>query len=240
MTEYLKDLERWKPGEPHPPINLGAFDNPLLWNMLDPYGADRPHQNRPSSVSRTYLEMQQVPLVYRDHCAHRFIPWMKCIRNMRAMVPVSPHCHEFESSWQECRQYERYRSQLLKEKFMELTKDYTKEDTRFFPDQQYISLPWTFHSHYWAFAASARLAGFDDADPLNPVMHKEPNRAMMRAEFNPSNFEKRWMTSAHGLKLFDQSQVKEELPDYPLPEESKVPPGLYTKMLHTMPPKPEQ
>jgi hypothetical protein len=227
MSEYLKDLERWKPGEPRPPINLGAFDNPLLWNMLDPYGADRPHQNRPSSVSRTYLENQVVPLIYRDHCAHRFIPWMKCIRNMRAMVAVSPNCHEFESAWQECRQYERYRSQLLKEKFMDLTKDYTHEEKHFFPDQQYISIPWTFHSWFWAFAASARMAGFDDADPKNPVMGREPNRAMMRVEFNPNNFEKRWLTSVHGMKLFDPDFIKEELGEYPLPDNKKPQPGLY-------------
>lgn len=227
MTELLKDLERWQPGQPQPPINLGPFDNPLLWNMLDPYGADRPHQRRPSSVSRTYLELMQVPIIYRDHCSHRFIPWMKCIRNLRPMVSVAPLCHEFEHSWQECRQYERYRSQLLKEKFMELTAEYTQEDKRFFPDHQYIMFPWQWTMWFWGFAASARMAGFDDADPRNPVMNKEPNRAMMRAEFNPSNFEKRWMTSVAGLKLYDSDTIDDEIGAYPLEEKNKIPPGLY-------------
>ena len=229
MSELLKDLERWKPGEPAPPINLGAFDNPLLWNMLDPYGADRPHQRRPSSVSRSYLENQFVPLIYRDHCAHRFIPWMKCVRNLRPMVVGAPTCHEFESAWQECRQYERYRCQLLKDRFMELTKDYTDEDKTFFPDQQYFSIPYTFNWWFWAFAASARTAGFDENDPRNPVMNKEPNRAMMRAEFNPTNYERRLSTQQLGLKMFDKATIDEELPTFPLPDEAKPAAGLYNK-----------
>lgn len=229
MAELLKDLERWKPGDPQPPINLGAYDNPLLWNMLDPYGADRPHQRRPSSVSRSYLELHQVPPIFRDHCTHRFIPWARCIRNLRPITVGTPGCHEFETAWQDCRSYERYRAQLIKDRFMELTKDYTQEDREFFPDQQYHSIPYSFNGFYWAWAASARLAGWDDQDPENRAMDKTPNRAMMRSEFCPTNFERKIGTAAMGNKVFPPEAMEEALPEFPLPDEKKVPSGYYSK-----------
>jgi hypothetical protein len=222
MTEYLKDLERHKPGDELPPINVGPYDNPLLWNMLDPYGADRPHQRRPLSVSRTFCELQNVPLIFRDHCVHRFIPFMKCMRNVRPMTIGTHMCHEFEAAWTECRVHEKYRSQLLKERFMGLTKDYTAEDKKFFPDQQYIGIPYSYHSYFWTEAASARLAGWDEQDPSNPLMSKEPNRAMMRSEFMPTNFERKLMTSAMGYKILSPELVEEEIGIYPLPEEKKA------------------
>ena len=71
MSEYVKDLERHKPGEPLPPINVGAYDNPLTWNMLDPFGADRSHQRRPTTVSRNTMELYAIPFIYSDRAAIR-------------------------------------------------------------------------------------------------------------------------------------------------------------------------
>ena len=221
MSEYIKDLERRKPGEPMPPINLGAYDNPLLWNMLDPYGADRSHQRRPMTVSRNTLELYTVPILFRDHCAHRMLPFIQCIRAVRPMMMGQPSCHEFESAWQECRMFERYRSQLLKERYMDLTKDYTQEDKRFFPDSQYVSTPYSYTGWFWLEAASARLAGMDELDPQNPLMNREPNRAMMRCEFTPSSFERKMQTSMFGHKIFDPELVEDEIGTYPLPEEKR-------------------
>lgn len=222
MSEYIKDLERHKPGDPLPPINVGPYDNPLTWNMLDPFGADRSHQRRPMSVSRNTLELYAVPLIFRDHCAHRCIPFMQCIRAVRPMMMGMPSCHEFEEAWQECRMFERYRSQLLKERFMELTKDYTTEDKRFFPDSQYVSAPYQYTGWFWTEAASARLAGWDELDPQNPLMNREPNRAMMRSEFNPTFWERKMQTSMFGHKIFEQTMVEEAgLYEFPLAEDKR-------------------
>lgn len=221
MTEYIKDLERRRPGEPMPPVNLGPFDNPLLWNLLDPYGADRGHQRRPVSLSRNFMELHGIPVLFRDHCAHRFLPFAMCHRNMRPLVFGSTTCHEFEEAWQECRNFERYRSQLLKDKFIELTKNFTEEDKKFFPSQNYMSFPYHMTSHFWSLAASARMAGFDDADPHNPVLNRQPNRALMRAEFMPSNWETKMANSVLGYKILPTAMVKEALSEFPLPEEKR-------------------
>ena len=226
MTEFLKDLERHKPGDPMPPINLGPYDNPLLWNALDPYGADRPHQRRPLSVSRNFLELHQVPVIYRDHCVHRYAVYMKCCRNLRPMTIGTAACHEFEEAWTECRAFEKYRATLLKNRFMELTKDYTKQDKRFFPDGIHISNPYKVWNVYQSMAASMRLSGWDESDPQNPIMWKEPNRALMRSEFQPNNWERSLLTTHLGHKLIPPEIVEEEIPSFPLPED-KRPKAIY-------------
>ena len=220
MSEFLKDLERRRPGDPMPPMNLGPYDNPLLWNMVDPYGADRSHQRRPISVSRNFMELHHIPLLYRDHCVHRFLPFAMCHKNLRPLTFGGTTCHEFEEAWQECRAFERYRSQLMKEKFMDLTAKYTEDDKHFFPNQNYISVPYSLNSHFWAMAASCRLAGMDDNDPQNPLMQREPNRALMRAEFGPTNWEKKMATSVLGYKILPPKMVADNLM-YPLPEDKR-------------------
>lgn len=224
MTEYLKDLSRHKPEEPMPPVNLGPYDNPLLWNMLDPYGSERSHQRRPMSVSRDFMELHNVPLVFRDQCVHRFVPYHRCLKNLKPMTVGVANCHEFEQSWLVCRSYETYRYQLLKSKFMDLTKDYTAEDKRFFPNMRYIGWPTYFSSWYWTLASSQRLSGWDEKDPANPTMWREPNRALMRAEFNPTNWEKGVMTVALGPKIVDDDVAHDMIPGFPLPEDKRPAP----------------
>lgn len=221
MTEYLKDLGRYKPEDPHPPINLGPYDNPLLWNMLDPFAADRGHQRRPMSVSRNFMELHNIPLPFRDQCVHRFLPYLKCIRNLKPATFGTTNCHEFESAWMVCRSYETYRWELLKKKFMDMTKDYTAEDKKFFPSIKYMGPPYYFSGWYWTIAADQRLSGWDLKDPANPVMWREPNRALMRAEFSPTNWEKSLMTSALGAKSIPDEIVRDELPGFPLPEDKR-------------------
>lgn len=210
-----------KPGDKPPPLNLGPYDNPLLWNILDPYGADRAHQRRPLSVSRTMMEMHLVPTIYRDHCVHRYLPLMKCMKNLRPMTFGVDHCLEFLEAWFECRTFEKVRGQQLKQKFIELTKDYTTEEKHFFPDIQFCTVPYTLHSYFWLAAASGRLCGWDEKDPANPMWWREPNRAMMRTEFMPTNFEKKLATSALGCKILPPDIVETELPVFPLPEERR-------------------
>ena len=220
MSEYLKELETWTPGKPEPPANLGPFDNPLLWNKLDPYGNVRSHQRRPTSVSYNTMELYDLPLDHRDQCAHRMIPLRKCLSNLRPMVGGSANCHEFEHAWALCRSYETYRFLLLKQKFQQVTKDYTTDDKNFFPTMKGIFFPYYFHGYYWSIAAASRLeSGMDDNDPQNPLMNREPNRAMMRAEFNPTRFEK-GVVSSNGMthKLLPRDIVEEEVPSFPLPE----------------------
>jgi hypothetical protein len=221
MTEYLKDMETWKPGTPKPPINLGPYDNPLLWNMLDPYGADRSHQRRPISVSRTTMEMHHVPVSYRDHCVHRYMPFHQCNRNVRPMSIGSPQCHEFMEAWQECRAFEWYKSEQVMERFKELTADYTDEDKNFFPSRNYISIPYSYNMWYWSNATSMRLSGWDEKDPKNPVWWREPNRAMMRAEFSPTNWEDRITTAVFGIKLIPGQVVDKELGEFPIADHKK-------------------
>lgn len=221
MSEYLKDLGRHKPDEPHPPINLGPYDNPLLWNMLDPYGADRSHQRRPMSVSRNFMELYNVPLPFRDQCVHRFVPYFRCVRNLKPATFGTTNCHEFENSWMVCKAYETYRLELLKTKFMELTKDYTAEEKRFFPCLKYMGPPYFVNSFYWSVAASQRLSGWDEKDPANPTMWREPNRSLMRSEFSPTNWEKGLMTNALGTKLIPDEIAHDMVPGFPLPEDKR-------------------
>ncbi|RNF00351.1 NADH dehydrogenase [Trypanosoma conorhini] len=221
MTEYLKDLGRTGPGDPMPPINLGPYDNPLLWNMLDPFGADRGHQRRPMSVSRNFMELHNVPIVFRDQCVHRWVPFHRCIKNLKPVTWGTTNCHEFEEAWMVCRAYETYRSQLLKSKFMELTKDYTAEDKKFFPSLLYLGVPTYMNSFYWTMAASQRLSGWDEKDPANPIMWHEPNRALMRSEFSPTNWERGTMTNATGHKLIPDEIVHDMVPGFPLPEDKR-------------------
>ncbi|EPY31955.1 hypothetical protein STCU_03068 [Strigomonas culicis] len=111
--------------------------------------------------------------------------------------------------------------QLLKQKFMELTKDYTTEDKKFFPSIMYLGFPYYMASYYWSMAASARLSGWDERDPQNPVMWKEPNRSLMRAEFAPTNWEKGTMTSSYGHKIIPDEIVHDMVPGFPLPEDKR-------------------
>lgn len=221
MTEYLKELGRHKPDEPMPPINLGPYDNPLLWNMLDPYAADRSHQRRPMSVSRNFMELYNIPVQFRDQCVHRFVPWLKCLRSIKPATFGTINCHEFENAWMVCRSYEMYRFELLKKKFMELTKDYTTEDKKFFPSLKHMGQPWFMTSFYWTMAATMRLSGWDDKDPSNPAMWREPNRALMRSEFSPTNWEKGLLTTALGGKNIGDEIVHDMMPQFPLPENKR-------------------
>ncbi|KAG8343854.1 putative NADH ubiquinone oxidoreductase B18 subunit (NDUFB7) [Trypanosoma vivax] len=224
MTEYLKDLERLKPGDPMPPINLGPYDNPLLWNLLDPFGADRGHQRRPMSVSRSFMELHNVPIIFRDQCVHRWVPFHRCLKSLKPVTWGTTNCHEFEESWMICRAYETYRNQLLKAKFMELTKDYTAEDKKFFPSLLHLGSPVYMSSFYWTMAASQRLSGWDEKDPANPMMWREPNRALMRSEFSPTNWERGIMTNATGHKLIPDEVVFDMVPGFPLPEDKRPQP----------------
>ena len=221
MTEYLNDLAAARPGDAMPPINLGPYDNPLLWNKLDPYGADRGHQRRPMTVSRDFMELNQIPIVYRDHCVHRWIPFNRCMRNLKPVTWGTVNCHEFEEAWMVCRAHETYRLQLLKSKFMELTKDYTAEDKKFFPSILYLGIPYYMPSFYWNLATSQRLSGWDEKDPANPTMWREPNRSLMRSEFSPTNWEKGTMTSAYGHKNIPDEIVHDMVPGFPLPEDKR-------------------
>lgn len=221
MTEYLKDLSTSAPDAGKPPINLGPYDNPLLWNKLDPFGADRGHQRRPMTVSRDFMELNNVPIVYRDHCVHRWIPLNRCQRNLKPVTWGTVNCHEFEEAWMICRSYEVYRMELLKGKFMEMTKNYTQEDKKFFPSLLYLGLPYYWVSFYWTLAASQRLSGWDERDPANPVTWKQPNRSLMRAEFSPTNWEQGTLTSAYGHKLIDDKIVHDMVPGFPLPEDKR-------------------
>jgi hypothetical protein len=224
MTEFLKDLEKMKPGDPMPPINLGPFDNPLLWNMLDPYGADRPHQRRPLSVSRTLLEMHEIPIAFRDHCVHRYMPYRKCMQNLRPMTFGNALCLEFEEAWTECRSFEKYRACLLKTRWIEITKDYTKEDKSFWPDGMYVANAFKLWNQFFNNAASMRLSGWDEKDPNNPMMWKEPNRALMRTEFQPNNWERSLVTTHLGHKLIPPEVVEAEMgKEFPLPEDKRPP-----------------
>eukprot|EP00760_Papus_ankaliazontas_P038827 PhM_4_TR9343/c0_g1_i1/m.17386 len=223
MSEYLRELESMKEGDPHPPINLGPYDNPLLWNYLDPYGADRAHQRRPISVSRNTMELQNIPLYNRDHCIHRYMPFRQCARNIRPMVHGSAACFEFEESWMECMQTERYRTSLLKTKFLHLTKDYTKNEKTFFPNQDLTGFPYQPYNYFWAYAASARLSGWDENDPANPMTWREPNRARMRALFPATLYEKEMLSSTMGFRLLPSKVVDEEL-NYPVDPEYKPQP----------------
>lgn len=222
MTEYLRELERRKPGDDMPPINLGPYDNPLLWNMLDPYGADRGHQRRPSSLSRSFLELHNVPLVMRDSCAHRLLPYLKCLRNQRGSNIAYNNCMELEHAGMLCRMKERYRAVLLKTKFLEMTADYTEEDKRFFPNTTGAG-PWVhqLQSHYWGLAGAARLSGWDENDPANPMMWNQPNRALMRTEFSPTNFEQSAITHALFEKELPAAVMLKEVPGFSLPEDKR-------------------
>ena len=159
MTEYLKDLERQKPGDPPPPINCGPYDNPLLWNFLDPFAKDRPHQRRPTTVSRNDLELYNIRWNYRDGCAHRFIPWKQCMLTARAMMFGSNHCVEAMDAYAECAFFELYRLELLKNKFIELTRSYTPQEKRFFPNGINVGRPFHWTSSFWTIAADCRLSG---------------------------------------------------------------------------------
>ena len=221
MTEYLKELERMKPGDAPPPINVGPYDNPLLWNMLDPFGADRGHQRRPMSVSRNSMELANVPLVLRDQCVHRWFAWDKCIRNLKPVMFSNLNCHEFEESWIVCRAFEVYRLELLKSKFMALTKDYTNDERRFFPSGQYVSMPTYFTSWLRNQVTSARLSGMHDKDPQNMFMSNVPNRALMRSEFSQTNFEAEISYQALGGRFVPRDIVNAEMPAFPLPEDKR-------------------
>lgn len=221
MTEYLKELERMKPGDQLPPINVGPYDNPLLWNMLDPFGADRGHQRRPMSVSRSSMELANVPLVLRDQCVHRWFAWDKCIRNLKPVMFSNLNCHEFEESWIICRAFEVYRLELLKSKFMALTKDYTNEERRFFPSGQYVHMPTYFTSWLRNQVTSARLSGMHDQDPLNMFMSNTPNRALMRSEFSKTGYESEITFQALGGRYVPRESTLEELPTFPLPEDKR-------------------
>lgn len=221
MSEYLKELERMKPGDQAPPVNVGPYDNPLLWNMLDPFGADRGHQRRPMSVSRNSMELANVPLVLRDQCVHRWFAWDKCIRNLKPVMFSNLNCHEFEESWIICRAFEVYRMELLKSKFMALTKDYTNEERRFFPSGQYVHMPTYFTSWLRNQVTSARLSGMHDQDPLNMFMSNTPNRALMRSEFGKTSYESELSFQALGGRYVPRETTVTELPTFPLPEDKR-------------------
>ncbi|ORC92095.1 uncharacterized protein TM35_000043090 [Trypanosoma theileri] len=173
------------------------------------------------SVSRNFMELHNVPVVFRDQCVHRWVPFHRCIKNLKPVTWGTVNCHEFEESWMVCRAYETYRNQLLKGKFMELTKDYTAEDKKFFPSLLYLGIPTYMNSFYWAMAASQRLSGWDEKDPKNPMMWREPNRALMRSEFSPTNWERGTMTNAIGHKLIPDEIVYDMVPGFPLPEDKR-------------------
>lgn len=215
MSEYLKDLERMKPGDPMPPINTGPYDNPLLWNMLDPFAADRGHQRRPLTISRDTMEYYQVPYSAKDHCMHRFLPYRYCYL-MSGNQIGNINCHEFESALTLCLAFEHYRNMLVKNRFLEYAKDYTEEDKAYFPSLEhvfpyYLGTPWT------SITTSALASGWDENDPANPMTWREPNRALWRAQFNPTNWERTVSYQALGLKITPQDVVRKHLPSFPLP-----------------------
>eukprot|EP00742_Colponemidia_sp_Colp-10_P024052 GILJ01028769.1.p1 GENE.GILJ01028769.1~~GILJ01028769.1.p1 ORF type:complete len:209 (-),score=18.51 GILJ01028769.1:182-769(-) len=189
--------------------------------MLDPFGADRGHQRRPMSVSRNSMELANVPLVLRDQCVHRWFAWDKCLYNLKPVMFSNLNCHEFEESWVVCRAFEVYRYELLKTKFMALTKDYTNEDKRFFPSGQYIGLPTYFTGWMRSQIASQRLGGLHDQDPANMLMSNQPNRALMRGEFSKTNYEREITYQAYGSRYAPQEYVLEHLPEFPLPEDKR-------------------
>lgn len=224
--EYLKDLERMAPGDALPPVNVGPYDNPLLWNMMDPYGADRGHQRRPMSVSRNTMELYNVPMVHRDHCVHRWIPFEQCSRHLKPVIYSNLNCHEFEHAWVMCRTFETYRFELLKNKFIEMTKNYTSEDKKFFPSKMHIHQPTYWSGPFSTMVASMRTSGWDERDPKFPLMGKEPNRALMRTEFTPTLIEEKTAYLALGAKLMQQEVLESEVPGFPLPESKRPKPDF--------------
>lgn len=225
MTEYLRELRSMKPGDPLPPINQGPYDNPLVLNYLDPFASQRGHQQRPSSLSRTFLELHKVPNWAQTQCMHRWLPWYMCQRNLRPVTLGALGCTEFEHSVFLCEAMEAYRLELLKTRFMELTRDYTAEDRKFFPTFKTGILPYYLPTIYWALAAQWRTSGWDERDPRNPIMNREPNRALMRSEFHPTSVEASWATSDN-QRIVPDDVIFNAAPGYPLPE-NKRPPTLF-------------
>lgn len=119
------------------------------------------------------------------------------------------------------RSYETYRMQLLKSKYMELTKDFTAEEKKFFPSLIYLGIPFYFTPYNWSTVASQRLSGWDEKDPNNLVMWREPNCSLMRSEFSPTNREKGTMSSAHGHKLVPDEIMRDMAPGFPLQEDKR-------------------
>jgi len=218
MTEYIKDLERRKPGDPAPPFNTGPYDNPLVWNYVDPFAADRSHQRRPLTVHRTILEELNIPYHFRDVCSHRLIPWVHCCKAVRPHTFGHGYCIEFKEAYIMCVNHEFYRLYLLKRRFIELTKNYTNEDKKFFPTGHFARTGEMIWPNYSNLALSMRMCGWDEKDPANPLFWKEPNRVLMRTEFSPTNWERGIMTSSFGHKLIDNELIEKELPGMPLPE----------------------
>lgn len=224
MSEYLRDLKNMKPGEKHPPINLGPYDSPTLWNTLDPYGADRPHQRRPMEISWDVMEENDVPVTRRSHCMHRTIPYARCLKYMNPLTPWTSNCFEFEEAEAECRAFEGYRSMLLKQRFMEITKDYTLADKFFAPDKAPMRKEWKFWNIFYHRAATARLSGWDESDPQNPLFDCEPNRADMRAGISPNWTERQMIKQPWGgVSWTPPEVVNKEMPrnQFPLAEENK-------------------
>ena len=223
MSDYAKELERWVPGEKKPPINLGAYDNPLTWNMLDPYGADRAHQRRPCSTHRSLMELHNIPTFLRDHCAHRVIPVIRCLRNVRPMVFGNPtNCLEFVEAANECKAFEKYYSTLVKDRWMKYTEHYTDEDRLFYPQKAFAGVPHQWTSWFYMYIASARASGWDEADPANPLWWREPNRALMRSEgLMATDHEMKMQYSTYGHPIYPPEMVQDEMAEFPLPAGKK-------------------
>jgi hypothetical protein len=166
------------------------------------------------------MELYDVPLFAREQCVHRAVPLMLCIKmEMQDFGPI--FCHEQANAYFQCRSHEHYRNVLLKQKFREYSKDYTEEEKRFFPSGKYMGAPFFSLAPYWSMVAGQRLSGWDEKDPQNPLYWKEPNRALMRAEFSPTNWERGMMTSAFGQKIITDEIVAQDVPCFPLPEDKR-------------------
>ena len=221
MSEYVRELEAMKPGDPLPPFNTGPFDNPLALNQFDPYGSQRSHQSRPMQFSRDFLELHAIRPRFRDPCVNRFIPAQQCLRFTRPSEFGVNNCFEAMESRYGCVIRVWYRLEILKKKWIEYTKDYTDSDKMFFHSGTNVSLRMLHRDIYWPVVFEMRLLGMDEKDPRNNLMNKQPNRALMRAEFSPTNWERGLMTSSFGHKLIDDELVHKEMPMFPLPEENR-------------------
>merc|ERR1711973_766766 len=58
-------------------------------------------------ASQEELARQQVPLRYRDYCAHLYLPLQKCNREQTIIMPW--HCTSQRGEWEECQMQDYYR-----------------------------------------------------------------------------------------------------------------------------------
>ncbi|KAI3634599.1 hypothetical protein MIR68_006980 [Amoeboaphelidium protococcarum] len=56
-------------------------------------------------ISNEEMDRLQVPVEYRDYCAHHFVQWSKC---MRSNVLQRAKCHHELHEWEGC-QYQQYK-----------------------------------------------------------------------------------------------------------------------------------